>query len=281
MLLIFRTPLSKEYIVEVEGTETIGDVRDIIENDFGIKKETYFLTFEETIDHLKDESTINELNCQDGQIINMGFSEEILELEKEKKKKEIALQSSNRSLLQPHTTEMYLASLTEEQKKEMLTTPPNLSNPQQINNSPINNQETYSDPSNIDELVSQMVETGVTKYDALRALRKNNYDFVEACLFLEDENDKETNTSQSNNKTGKQENNYFNNELVIPKVLLDDLSQQEQLVFEKLVKKFAQNTKDSSVCSDDIQIIHDVFVACEKDENSCSLILSEYMTPNI
>ena len=286
MLIIFRTPFSTEYIVEVEGDETIGEIREIIEDSFGLKKDTYFLTITQTIDHLKDESTIKELNCEDGTVIDMGFSEDILELEKEKRKKEIALQNSNRILLQPRTTEMYLASLTEEQKKEMLMTPnfENSSNTEQINNNS-NIQETYSDPSNIDELVSQMVETGVTKADALRALRKNNYDFVEACLFLEDENDKEANATQSpqGNKSVKQENNVNNalpSEINIPNALMEDLLPEQQKVFEKLVKKFTQNNSDPLVSAEDIQIIHDVYVACEKDEQSCSVILSEYMTPN-
>jgi NACalpha-BTF3-like transcription factor len=261
MYVVFRTPFNKEYIIDVIGDELISECRQILQNDYQIEPDSYFLSIEPSFDHLNDNCTLRELGIDSGHVISMGYSEEFIKKTKKLEKKP----HSTRVLLNPYTTKAYIDSIPKDKLADMLIQ----ENSQEEIHEEIIDFDPSKDPSNIKNLVRQIMETGATKNSALRALRKTNYNFVDACLLLEKENSGEyqTKVAQASRQPNKPPNSSDDN-LKIPKSLLEGLTPAEQASLEKLVKKYR-----------DVQIVYDVFMVCNKVESSCNSILSEYLTP--
>ena len=260
MYIVFRTPFSKEYIIEASGDELISECREILYDEFKVEPDSYFLTIEPSLDNISNNMSLKELGVESGSVISMGFSEEFMQ----KKRKEEKEQQFTRVLLKPHTTEVYMNTIPKDKLAEIKP-----ENKEEVQNDEIIAFDPKRDPSNVKYLVEQMMETGASKEDALRALRKTNYDFVNACLLLEDEDGDETQTKKAPpSPPPKTAPRAQNTAVHIPKKLLEGLNQDERASLEKLVNKFGE-----------VQIVYDVFIACEKNERSANSVLSEYITP--
>lgn len=234
MLIILRAQIPKEFYIEVNGDESIQDIINILKQDFAVDPDQYYLTLGESLEHIKADKTLKELDAYDGFILTMKYVSDLLETEKGKSLTD-TFRENRRTLLPPKTTQNMLDSMSPEEIEELKKKKP----------------EITSDPPNFNKLVLRLTEDGYSREDAERALRENNYDFVEASLYLED------NTSGTNTVAGgKRETDTSD---------LAAFSQEEQIFLRRLIKKY-----------NDVSVVVEVFMACDRVEAATANVLSEY-----
>lgn len=87
MLIYLRSKLPIEYVLELEGNETILDIRKILEKDYEISNQCFVVNYKTNL-NISDDTQINELGIKDGATINLDFSEEALHAQKLKLERE-------------------------------------------------------------------------------------------------------------------------------------------------------------------------------------------------
>ncbi|EAX86079.1 hypothetical protein TVAG_205180 [Trichomonas vaginalis G3] len=160
----------------------------------------------------------------------------------------------NRVLLPPRTTYYY---------NQMFP------NHNDENNFHYDENKLYDDPPNMQELVENVLEIGVSQETAVRALRLANYNFVDACLLIDEDSlgDGSLESSKSNNALKPNSNNQNPSQINrIPKEWLEQLSTREQAELTRLFKKYGI-----------VETIRDVYLATGYDEQIADNILSQYI----